>query len=522
MVSKDYVRSRLQGMRILDGVLPTGAAPSAETGRIAEGLRSSDVESAAAASRRQLSALPQAEESAFEAASELYSDDTLRDQLAGFADAGINFFNAGADFQRLPSAARTTRGGHEQVSRVMVDNARILLETSRLVIRFSGDMAPEMREKFLVPFGIRAIGGAGMPPDTIRADAGGRPALDVCMKLLEQPWVVYAEPDFIEHIGTRYTPGDPEFGQQWHHVNIDAQTAWDQTTGQGVRIAVIDNGFATAHPDLRFGDASGYFRSSSDFVDADFIAGLAGMPVRNHGTACAGMIAAVADNGVGGCGVAFGADLSMISCLNDQVGTQATLARALAYAADPSLEGHTVAGADIIACSLGPNIADWAMSAVLEDAIDFAAAQGRGGKGCPIFWASTNGDFPISADKVCSHPQVMAIGRSTVQDEHNNSGFGPELEFLAPGVDVWIPSSNGGYHTTMGTSFAAPCAAGIGALALSQKPDMTAAELRQLMRDTCDKVGPMPYTDGRNDRYGHGRANAASAVAEARRLATGV
>jgi thermitase len=115
----------------------------------------------------------------------------------------------------------------------------------------------------------------------------------------------------------------------------------------------------------------------------------------------------------------------------------------------------------------------------------------------------------------------MAVGRATDGDFDNGSGFGPKLEFLAPGVNVWIPSSGGGYSSTTGTSFAAPCAAGIGALVLEAKPDLTAHELRDLIRDTCDKVGPLPYHNGHNIRYGHGRASAEHAVAEARRLATG-
>ena len=63
-----------------------------------------------------------------------------------------------------------------------------------------------------------------------------------------------------------------------------------------------------------------------------------------------------------------------------------TLARAVAYARSRSLDprepaGAALAGADIIACSLGPNNAHWAITSVLDDALTFAATQGRGGKG---------------------------------------------------------------------------------------------------------------------------------------------
>ena len=186
----------------------------------------------------------------------------------------------------------------------------------------------------------------------------------------------------------------------------------------------------------------------------------------------------------------------MVACMGDQVGTQSTLARALAYAAAPDLENPArprSEGADIIACSLGPNGATWEIRQVLSSAIDFVATQGRDGKGCAIFWACTNGNFPIGSDEVCSHPHVIAVGRSRKEDKDDGSGFGPQLEFLAPGVNVRIPASGGGYQVTTGTSFAAPCATGVAALALDRHPDLTAVQLRHLMRDTCDKIGSLPY-----------------------------
>lgn len=521
MPSKTSVRNRLEKLQVLTGVLPTHREQSETLSSLAESLRSNDVDRAEGASRSQLQSLPMAGDFSLNTAQELYSDGDMYEQLAGFADAGINFFQSDTEFWSSALEDRGSRGANGQVNRVMMQDQRLFLETTRLILKFEEGVSAAEREAVLERHSVTALGNAGLPPDTYRGDASSDASLETCLKLMEEEPVSYAEPDFIEHIGTRHRPSDPEFGQQWHHSNIGSETAWDFATGNGVRMAVIDNGFSTVHPDLRFGAASGYFQQTSDFVDADFVAGLTGMPDTNHGTACAGMIAALADNGFGGCGVAYDADLSMLACLKDQIGTQVSLARAIAYAARPALEGGAEDGVDIIACSLGPNGAVWTMSAVLEDAITFAASHGRAGKGCSVFWACTNGNFPIASDQVCSHPDVIAVGRSAQADVEDGSGFGPKLEFLAPGVDVWIPSMHGGYHSTTGTSFAAPCAAGIGALALSQKPDMTVSELRELLNSTCDKVGNLPYTNGHNIRYGHGRASAASAVSEARRLATG-
>ena len=62
------------------------------------------------------------------------------------------------------------------------------------------------------------------------------------------------------------------------------------------------------------------------------------MPDNEHGTFCAGMVGARHNNNVGGCGAAPESELMLVACLTDQVGTQTTLARAVAYAADPSTE----------------------------------------------------------------------------------------------------------------------------------------------------------------------------------------
>lgn len=516
---KSDIRRRLEQMEILSGVLPTKPEQSERTAALATSLQHNEIEAAVAASREQLQSLP-LDIPKSDATPELYEDVAMREQMIGFAGAGINFFHSDEEFWQLSQAERGARGGNPMVTRVFVQNQRVLLETSRILVRFEDGVSDDHRNAVMDRHPATIIGTSSLPPRTFRVDVQTGKALDACIVLMDEDAIEYAEPDFIEHIGPRVTPTDPEFNLQWHHTNISAETAWDRTRGDGVRMAVIDNGFDNTHPDLSFGNASGFFRSTLDFVDADFVPGISSMPNGNHGTACAGMIAAVVDNANGGCGVAHGADLSVVACLDDQVGTQTTLARAIGYATDPSLENITERGADIIACSLGPNGAVWRMTAILSDAIDFAAQQGRGGDGCPVFWACTNGNYPIGSDEVCSHPEVMAIGRSTRADADDGSGFGPKLEFLAPGVDVWIPARGGGYQKTTGTSFAAPCAAGIGALALSQKPNMTAVELRQLLRDTCDKVGPLPYIDGHNVRFGHGRVNAEMAVIEAIRLAT--
>ncbi|HED15815.1 MAG TPA: hypothetical protein ENI64_03190, partial [Gammaproteobacteria bacterium] len=191
-----------------------------------------------------------------------------------------------------------------------------------------------------------------------------------------------------------------------------------------------------------------------------------------------------------------------------------------AYAANPGTEvngADPASGADVIVSSLGPNVANWALTAVLQNAIMYATREGRKGRGTPLFWASSNGNnVDISQDQVVSHPNVIAVGRSSSNDTEDNSARGEELDFLAPGVNVVSTAAGGGTRTATGTSFAAPLSAGIAALVLSINPDLYADEVRQILRATCDKIGGATYdSKGHNLDYGYGRVNAFRAVVKA-------
>ncbi|HET9370055.1 MAG TPA: M12 family metallopeptidase [Vicinamibacterales bacterium] len=409
---------------------------------------------------------------------------------------------------------------------------RLLIGTKRVAVKFRPDTPEADATGKLARAGVTVLRQLAFTPNLYQVEVGaGQDAIDVAAKLQDDPAVEYAEPELIEHLPSRFQPTDPQYARQWQWNNdgslggkakadVRAELAWDNTRGKGIRVAVIDNGFDVTHPDLSasLDQATGFFLRTLN-GDAEFKRTLAGFPDENHGTFCAGMVGAREGNAQGGCGAAPESSLLLVACLTDQIGSQVTLARAVAYAAQPSVEpagklpnGTSLPGADVIACSLGPNNSPWAITSVLEDALNFAATKGRNNKGIPIFWAVDNAPNPVANDEVCSHEKTIAVGRSTRNDKENGSAFGPELDFLAPGVDVFSTTSGGGYGTSTGTSFAAPCAAGVAALVLAAKPAATAAEVRQIFKDSCDKIGGVTYTAGRHDKYGSGRINAARAV----------
>jgi hypothetical protein len=410
-----------------------------------------------------------------------------------------------------------------------LEDGHVLIGTQTLTVQFNEDLSPEEARARLDAKGLKVVRELRFAPNQFEAEIpADANLLDVANALQEEDDTVFAEPTFIEYIGQRLVPSDPTYGQQWHLNNtgaaggsagadISAEEAWDFTRGANTRIAVIDNGFDVTHGDLSPGivGESGFFDAAGNFQQT-----LTNYPDVDHGTFCAGMATARQNNGLDGCGSAPEAELMLVATRGDQVGTQATLARAVAYAANPSTEvngADPATGADVIVSSLGPNGANWALTAVLQNAILFATRQGRKGRGTPIFWASSNGNnVDVALDQVVSHPNVIAVGRSRRNDTEDNSARGEELDFLAPGVNVVSTASGGGTRTATGTSYAAPLSAGIGALVLSINPDLYADEIRQIMRSTCDKIGGATYDrTGHNLDYGYGRVNAFRAVIQA-------
>jgi subtilisin family serine protease len=346
---------------------------------------------------------------------------------------------------------------------------RIGIATDRLNVQLRPDLSEADVQRELADNGLEVVNRLTFAPNLyeVRTTAA-EDALAASVALHDNPDFVFAEPSFVEHIPARFTPTDPDYRSQWQWKNTGAQggtagadvhieEAWDTTRGAGVRVAVIDNGFDSDHEDLAAGvvPASGFYRSRGP--STDFVAGTKEMPDSDHGTFCAGMVGA-RGGARGGVGAAAECELMLVACLGDQVGTQTTLARAVAYAADPRTEvpaADPADGADILVSSLGPNGADWDLTSTLDLALTAAAANGREGRGLAIFWAASNGrNVDVMKDEVVSHPDVIAVVRSDRNDREDNAARGPEVELIAPGVDVFSTESGNGFGTSTGTSFA--------------------------------------------------------------------
>ena len=229
----------------------------------------------------------------------------------------------------------------------------------------------------------------------------------------------------------------------WPHIRLNIPDVWSQTQGEGVRVAVLDTGIDTDHPDL-----SGQIVSTKDFTGEGI------EDVNGHGTHCAGIIAAKL-NDVGFIGVAPKTELIIGKVLaNDGSGSYDWISDGVLWAFEE--------GADVISMSLGgPD-----STPELFNSIHHVLAQG--GK---IICAAGN-DGSLYTNNVGYPGKYGGVITVASHDYNGNpSGFssrGGELDFMAPGDGIWSTYTNGGYRQLSGTSMATPYVAGLAALIISK------------------------------------------------------
>jgi hypothetical protein len=264
-----------------------------------------------------------------------------------------------------------------------------------------------------------------------------------------------AEP--LQSFATRTEPyNDPYVGLQRGFRQMDVAEAHPWSRGDGVRVAIIDTGADTEHPDLR-----GNIAAATNFVDADD----GQFRHDRHGTEMAGVIAAVANNGQGIVGIAPSARLLLFkACWQARLDADAarcnsfTLARALVAAFD--------AHAQIINLSLaGP------ADPLLTDLIREGLRRGM------LFVGAAPADMSQGNEGLLHQPGVIEVASAG-----NQSPLGSAL--YAPGREILTLLPGGHYDFASGDSIATAQVSGVLALLLAKKAGLSAADAYRLLRDT--------------------------------------
>jgi subtilisin family serine protease len=325
------------------------------------------------------------------------------------------------------------------------------------------------------------------------------------------------------------TSNDPLPQPNWFMNATKAQTAWDQATGNGAIVAVIDSGFALAHEDLvnqwhqnpgetgmttlggRCWTGTPANKNSNDCDDDnngyrddwrgwDFV-GVNNNPQAGdtnpdgagvaHGTEVAGLAGSTGNNGIGTTGPSWNNRLMPLQALDDDgSGYTSGVTAAVYYAVDN--------GADVVNLSLGgdtndPTLAN-AIRYAYERGVVVVAAAGNCGTGTE---QGCDPAKPGAMSYPALNPHVIAVGATTSTNARASfSSYGPGLDVSAPGSGTLVSpmwrstNQTSAYATSLyGTSFASPIVAGYVGLLKSIRPVSSVDDITAIVDGTASKPG---------------------------------
>jgi subtilisin family serine protease len=297
--------------------------------------------------------------------------------------------------------------------------------------------------------------------------------------------------------------------------------AWTVTRGANAVVAVVDEAVDVHHhPEFVGRVLPGNDEARQAAGDGSYVH-------RPHGAKVAGIALA---NGPHVTGVAPEAQLLpvAVNALSRIIGHPSE-ADAIRWAA-----AH---GADVICCAWAPPDLTGKRGRLpsrTRAALDYSIEFGRGGKGCVIIFSAGNDGSDLALNGYASHPGVIAVGACNCHGTHPSySGYGEALWCVFPSNDpgdhvgAWMTYlttapvgsllNGDAYYTTRFGFTSAACAgiAGICALIVSANPNLTAHEVKQVLRSSCEKIDASSGTydaRGHSPLYGYGRPDVVRAV----------
>lgn len=393
---------------------------------------------------------------------------------------------------------------------------------NQFTVQFVAELSPQACEDTLLSRGSSIVRQQRTPGYYTARVADGKGLYEAIREWNQVDTVAFAEPSWIGFGDSLFVPDDPLYGNQWNHDNtgqtggtpdadVQSDQAWDDGLGdRDTVIVVIDTGMDLDHPDL-VGNL--YPRDDEDWNFASETSSVPEDP-DGHGTSCAGITAAIGNNGTGITGMCPGCRIMPLA-VDLTGGTVQERIDAIQYATQFQLAHPELR---LILNN------SWRLStghsAAMQAALDCAAAAE-----IPVLCAAGNesGEVVYPA----RYASTIAVGASTQCDERKSetscdndpawaSATGLTLDVVAPGVRI-TTTGIGGYRSTFaGTSAASPLAAGIIGLILSKNPWLTADEARAILTGSaCDEVGPAAEDPPGHDRWmGWGRVDASQAVVD--------
>jgi subtilisin family serine protease len=324
-----------------------------------------------------------------------------------------------------------------------------------------------------------------------------------------------------------FTPNDPLVNRQWYLGRIHAFDAWPQLPHlESVRVAVLDSGVDSAHPDLQSQIADGRsFVSSSWESDTN-----------GHGTFVAGEIAAATNNGTGIAAVGFPAELLIAKIVRaDGTISPDAEARAIRWAVDR--------GARVINMSFGGVRDPHDKSLDTYSPLEAAAVQYAVSKGVLVVAAVGNADSaPTEPWGYAGYPAALphVLGVSSLNRDGTVPNFSNRdfryVDIAAPGEEIFstLPialtqTSRPGclprgysdcgpmeFRRGEGTSFSAPQVSAAAALLFATDPGLQADQASTILTrtavDSDRDTGCLRCSTDRDSMTGWGLLDVSSAV----------
>lgn len=271
-------------------------------------------------------------------------------------------------------------------------------------------------------------------------------------------------------VRNKFGINDPGLEQLWGFEAMEMHKLYDVLKNEKpkprkkARIFILDTGVDAQHEDIKDN-----YRSVKRDYDTD---------PQKHGTHCAGIAAAVSNNGVGVASFSF--DNSMVQVSSVKVlnqfgfGNQQTIIQGMLEAADN--------GADVISMSLGGR-SDQAKQRAYEKAVAYAQKT----SGAIVIVAAGNSADNASGYGPANVPGLIAV--SAVDQQLNKAAFSNTVQDLkmavaAPGVAIYSTIPGNQYAAFNGTSMAAPYVSGLAGLMKSLDPTLDAKRLFEILNAT--------------------------------------
>ncbi|MDR0373549.1 MAG: S8 family peptidase [Nitrososphaerota archaeon] len=271
----------------------------------------------------------------------------------------------------------------------------------------------------------------------------------------------------------------------WATQQINATTAWTQSTGTNIKIAILDTGIAPIN-DLKIHGGYNFIDNNTNTTDQN-----------GHGTMIASIIATQPNSTTGLTGIAPNAQIYALKALNDQgIGTLDQAIAAVEWAIENNMH--------IISISWCINDENNALKQALDSAYNkgilIVAAAGNAGEiasgvGCP---AGYNTTIAVSATKEDNRKLEQAC-------------TGPEIELAAPGENIYAIGPDNKLNRGTGTSYATAYVTGTAALVWAKNPTLTNTQVRNILCQTATDLQPTNGLD-RDIFFGYGLINATAAV----------